>query len=130
MVAFFGDNPFYTAVDNEHCACSARCHFAVERGAVDADPPLCRLANSILFCMNGTDAVLAYGTVFMLHLFELMPHIIAMRQAPRCADIAGNQQLVIPRNNAAGASAITRCTLCYSHLQDRMEHAFVRPVLF
>ena len=58
VIVHFAYDALYAAVDDEHCAGSARRHLTVHGRAVDRDAALCRLTDRILFGVYGSDAVL------------------------------------------------------------------------
>ena len=101
VVAAFGDYAFDAAVDDEHGAGAAGGHAAVEGGAVDGDAASCGLADGVLLCVDGADAVLGDGVVFVEHALELVAGFVAVGEAHRGADVAGDEDLVIAGDDAA-----------------------------
>jgi len=101
MVAALADYPDYAAVYYQHGAGAAGGHAAVEGRAVDGNAVFGGLADRVLLGVYGADAVGGHAAVLMEHFFELMPHFVAVGKARGRAYIAGNQELVVPGDNAA-----------------------------
>jgi hypothetical protein len=79
VIPLFTDDPFDASVDNHHGACSARRHLAKERGAFKRNSEPGSLKNCVLLSMQSTHAVLAYFSVTVGYLANVMSHFIAMR---------------------------------------------------
>ena len=65
VVPLFADHPNDAAVDNEHGTGPAGGHSTVEGGSLDTDSLFGRLTDSVLFGVDGTDAVLGCAAVFV-----------------------------------------------------------------
>ena len=61
VIFFQTHHSFYSAVYNHHCTCSARCHGTIKSCSFQCYSSFCRLAYSVLFCMDGSHAM---GTYF------------------------------------------------------------------
>jgi len=83
VIPLFSDHPDYPAVDYQHGTGSAGSHFTVQGCSVYGYTAPGRLADGILFGMNGAYAMLRYGSVLMLHFLELMTNLVAMGKAGR-----------------------------------------------
>ena len=111
MITFFAQDPHNAAVYNEHGTGSARGHPAIEGCAFQRDAKTGSLAYGILFGVHGAHAMPGDPAILVKYLFHQVPHIIAMRQAPRGADITGNQYLLVTGDNASTPPAVAGCPL-------------------
>jgi len=112
VVAAFGDYAFDAAVDDEHGAGAAGGHAAVEGCAFDGDAAAGSLAEGVLFGVDGADAVLGDGVVFVQHALELVADFVAVGEAHRGADVAGDEDLVVAGDDAARAAPVARRAFC------------------
>ena len=113
-VVFVGaDHADDAAVDDEHGAGAAGSHAAVEGGAVEGDAQLGGLADGVLLGVDGAHAVLGDGAVFVNHLFELVAHLIAMRETFGRAHIAGDEDLAVAHHHTAAAPAVAGGTFAH-----------------
>ena len=101
VVAALGDYALDAAVDDEHGAGAAGSHAAVEGCAVDGYAASCGLAEGVLLGVDGADAVLGDGVVLVQHALELVADFVAVGEAHRGADVAGDENLVIAGDDAA-----------------------------
>jgi hypothetical protein len=108
MVAALADDPYDSAIDQKHRTGATRCHPTVEGGSFDGDSSFCRLADRVLFGMNGPNTVLRQVTVFVDQFLELVAYLIAMRQALGRAYITRDEYLAVLRDDAAAPSSIAR----------------------
>jgi len=106
VVTALAHHPLYTAVNDEHGADSAGCHAAVQGSAFYGNAPLCRLADGILFGVNGSDAMGGNGAVLVHHLFELMAGIVAVGKAGGRSNVTCYKELVIPGDDAARTATV------------------------
>ncbi len=117
VVATLADYPDDAAVDDHHRAGPAGSHPAVEGRALDTDAPFGRLADRVLFGVDGPDAMLRHGAILMEHFLQLMPHLVAVGQAAGGADVPCGEYLVILGYDAARSTAIAG-----GSLRDRVAH--------
>ena len=109
VIMLFAHNSLYAAVNDEHRTRSARRHLAIQRRAVNRDAALGSLTNCILLGVNGAHAMLCYRAVVVKRFPKQMPHIVAMRQARRRANIACYQNLIVAGDYAPASSTVARC---------------------
>ena len=117
VVMLFADYPFYSAVDYEHRASAARSHLAVHGSAVNRNSALGRLANGVLLGVNSAHAVVGDRAVGMNALSKKVAHVVAVRKARGASDIAGYQDLVVARDDAAASATVASGALgdCPGH---------------
>jgi hypothetical protein len=101
MVAPLADHPDDAAVHQEHGAGSARGHPTIQGSPCYSDAPFRSLTDGVLFRVNRSDAMGGNASIFVDHLFKLMPCLITMGQPSRSAHIAGYEDLVILGNDTA-----------------------------
>jgi hypothetical protein len=106
VITPLADHPEDAAVDDEHGAGPAGGHPAIQGGPRKGDSPLCRLADGVLLRVNRPDAMSCDTSILMNHFFDLMSHFVAVGEPGRSPDIAGNQELVVFGNDAAGSSPV------------------------
>ena len=94
------------AVDDEHGAGAAGGHAAVEGGAVEGDAAAGGLADGVLLGMDSADAVGGDAAVGFDGLAEEVSHLVAMGKAGGGADIAGDEELAVFDDDAAGAAPV------------------------
>jgi hypothetical protein len=106
VITPLGYNADNAAIDYQHSAGAARGHAAVECRAVNGYAAFCRLANGVLFRVNGADTVCRDAAVFVYHLFQLVPDLIAMRQPMGASHITRNKNVVVLRDNRAASPPV------------------------
>ena len=111
VVFAFADYAGDAAVDDEHGAGAAGGHTAVEGGAVEGDAATGGLADGVLLSMDGADTVGGDAPVGLDGFAEEVPHLVAMGEAGGRTDIAGDEELTVLDDDAAGAATVAGGTL-------------------
>ncbi len=106
VVFAFAHNALDAAVDDEHGAGAAGGHTAVEGGAVEGDTAAGGLADGVLLGMDGADAVGGDTAVGFDGFAEEVSHLVAVGEAGGGADIAGDEELAVFDDDAAGATTV------------------------
>ena len=106
VVFAFAHYALDAAVDDEHGAGAARGHAAVEGGAVEGDAAAGGLADGILLGMDGADAVGGDAAVGFDGLAEEVSHLVAVGKTRWGTDIAGDEELAVFDDDAAGAATV------------------------
>ena len=106
VVFAFADDALDAAVDDEHGACAAGCHAAVEGGAVEGYAASGGLADGVLLGMDGADAVGGDMSVGVDGLSEEVSDFVAVRESGGRADVAGDEELAVFDDDAAAAAAV------------------------
>jgi hypothetical protein len=112
VVTSFADDLGYPAVDDEHGAYAAGGHAAVKRRALQTDAELGGLTDGVLFGVDGADAVLGHGIVFVGDLLHLVTDFVAVRETHGRADVSRHEELAVAGDDAAASPSVTRCALC------------------
>jgi hypothetical protein len=107
MVAALANHTFYSAIDNQHCAGSARGHTAIESRSINGDSHFGSLTDCVLFGMYCSDTMCGNIAVFMQHFLELMSNFVTVRKARRSAYITGYQYLFVFGNYTTGTATVT-----------------------
>jgi hypothetical protein len=76
-----------------------------------------------LLGVDGANAVLAGGSVFIDHLLEVVSVFIAVGQAGRGSDVSGADYPLAPHDYAATLATVTGCSSTY--LIDEFQEVFV-----
>ena len=87
MVFALAEYPRDPATYDEHGTGAAGGHPAIQCGSVEGDAPLGGLADGVLFCMDGADAVLLLFAVGVDHRVVEMADFIAVGEPRRGADV-------------------------------------------
>jgi hypothetical protein len=114
MILFLAHYAHDSAIDYHHGAGAAGCHAAVQVSAAYAYAPPGGLTDGVLLRVHGAYAMLRYAAIFMYQLLELVARFIAVGQARGSSDVAGSQDLVVARYNAAGTPPVAGGALGYS----------------